>query len=210
MNIITVSVGELLTNCYLVSSNDTKEAMIVDPGDEPLKIIKVIEEFGLKPLFIVNTHLHPDHLRGNSEISNKYGIPVYIGEKENGFLGRNKMVFSVFTGVGSEELKFNKFLKEGDELKVGELKFQVVETPGHSPGGICLYGHESLFSGDTLFAGDVGRVDIPGGSEKKLVDSFKKLLKLPGETKVYPGHGKSTTIKDEKTSNILSMELGLA
>jgi len=209
MEIITISVGELQTNCYLVASSKTKEAMIIDPGDEADKIIDAIEGAKLVPAFIVNTHAHPDHLRGNIDISNRYKIPCYIGEPEMDLLKEWLHVFAYDSDIKPGDLKFDKLLNDDDVLKIGELKFEVLGTPGHSPGAISIYGHGTLFSGDTLFEGDVGRTDIPGGSDGQLAGSFRRLMELPDDTIVYPGHGPSTTIKREKKSNILSAELGL-
>lgn len=209
MIIITVPVGELYTNCYLVTSGKTKETMIIDPGDEPLKIIKEIDRNGLKPVFIVNTHFHGDHIGADLEISKRYGVPCFIGETEHRFIKQWKTIITAFTGTDLSLINFSRLLKDKEILTVGELSFEVIETPGHSPGSICLYGHDSLFSGDTLFHEDVGRVDIPGGSEKDLIASFKRLISLPDGTKVYPGHGRQTSIKKEKASNALVTELGL-
>ncbi|MFC1767929.1 MBL fold metallo-hydrolase [Candidatus Margulisiibacteriota bacterium] len=201
MIITTITVGPLQTNCYLVSSSDTKETMVIDPGDEPAKIIDVIEKSGLKPLCIVNTHAHPDHLRGNADVAGRFNIPSYISERDFALFEEYK---SYFHEEATYALKFDMLMKEGEVISVADLEFEVLETPGHSPGAVCLHGQGVLFSGDMLFAGDVGRTDIIGGSGRQVISSFKRLMKLPPKTKVYPGHGPSTTIKEERRSNILA------
>jgi glyoxylase-like metal-dependent hydrolase (beta-lactamase superfamily II) len=166
MIIKTVIVGELETNCYIVASERTKEAMIIDPGDEADKIINAIEEDGLKPKLIINTHCHFDHVGANERLAKHFNIEMFDGNKEI--------------------------------LRTGELEFRVIRTPGHAQESICLLGERALFSGDTLFAGDYGRTDLPGGSEKEMESSLKSLMGLPEDTRVYPGHGRSTTIGEEK------------
>jgi len=191
-------VGHLSTNCYLVASDRTKEAIIIDPGDNEQKIIKGIEENKLKPVMIVNTHAHPDHIGANNEIAKKFNIIAALGEKDFDLISGWKNIFEEFSELKIEDLCIKKLLKEGDTIEVGELKFKVIETPGHSNGSICLFGEGVLFSGDTLFAGDSGRVDIFGGSEETMNDSLARLMELPERTEVYPGHGRSTTIGEEK------------
>jgi glyoxylase-like metal-dependent hydrolase (beta-lactamase superfamily II) len=191
MIIHTVRVGPIETNCYLVEDETTKEALIVDPGDEAEKILEVIKKNGLKPRYIVNTHGHFDHITGNLKLKEKTGAPVLSHELD------------AFLIALTLPLPPDNFLKDGDRLKVGRLTFTVIHTPGHTPGGICLYceKEKTLFSGDTLFYGTTGRTDLPYASEKDMGISFKKLLTLPDETKVYPGHGQPTTIGQEKLIN---------
>ncbi|MCX5751629.1 MAG: MBL fold metallo-hydrolase [Candidatus Saganbacteria bacterium] len=194
MLIKTIKVGSLLTNCYLVASSD-KQCLIVDPGDQPERIIKVIEKEGLKPIFIVNTHAHPDHLEGDPGLKEHFSVPILMGTGDAAFL---KLMFGFF---GVPFFVADKYLEDKEKLRCGNLEAEVIATPGHSPEGICLYfkREKVLISGDTLFAGDVGRSDLPGGSEEALTISVKeKLLVLPDEVVVYPGHGPTTTIKKEK------------
>lgn len=198
MIIKTIKVGELRTNCYIVASSRTKEAIVIDPGDEAEKIIEAIGSEKLKPILIVNTHVHPDHVGANSKLAGKYGIVAALGEDGYKMIEDNKGYFEGFSGLKIEDLSIKKLLKDGGEINIGELKFKVIKTPGHSRGSICLYGNGILFSGDTLFAGDYGRTDLPGGSEEEMQNSIAKLMQLPDDTKVYPGHGQTTTISEEK------------
>lgn len=198
MEIRILKVGELETNCYLVSS-DKKEVLIIDPGDEPDKIIREIETLNLKPVGIVNTHGHPDHTGANVELGRKYGVPIYIHQEDAHFLSPLNSILGRFLGYKTRASKIDQFVKDGDEIKAGNLVFKVLHTPGHSPGGICLFAEGVLFSGDTLFKEDVGRSDLYGGSNEKLWKSIKeKLFVLPENTLVYPGHGPATSIGEGK------------
>lgn len=199
MIIKTIVVGELETNCYIVASNSTREAMIIDPGDDAEKIIKAVDDDMLKPVLIVNTHAHPDHVRANNELVKKYKIEAAAGRKDYELIKRWGTYFEFFAALNIQNLGIKRLLDGGDIIKIGELEFKVLATPGHSEGSICLYGEGALFSGDTLFLGDCGRTDIPGGSEDDIKRSISSLLELPGDTKVYPGHGGPTTIKKERT-----------
>ena len=198
MIIKTVQVGELRTNCYIVASNKTKEAIIIDPGDEAEKIIGAIEIEKLKPILIVNTHAHPDHVGANFKLAEKYDIVAALGEDGYKMIEDFKSYFEEFSGLKIEALSIERLLKDNNRIDIGEIELQVINTPGHSKGSICLYGNGVLFSGDTLFAGTYGRTDIPGGSEEEMQASIKKLMELPDGTVVYPGHGSRTTIEEER------------
>jgi len=181
MEIKTVVVGQLENNCYIVSDGETKEAIIIDPGEEADKIIEASK--GLKIKAVVLTHGHYDHVTDAPKI----GAPIWIHPNDEAMMSY------------SNQAKADKVLNNGDIFEVGSLKFEVLHTPGHSAGGICLYdGKETLFSGDTMFKGDHGRTDLPTSSGREMVESLKRLIKLPGNVKVYPGHGPTTTIKEEK------------
>jgi len=198
MIIKTVQVGELRTNCYIVASSKTREAVIIDPGDEAEKIIDAIETEKLKPILIVNTHAHPDHVGANFKLAEKYDIVAALGEDGYKMIEDFRGYFEDFSGLKIEDLSIERLLKDNNMIDIGELKLKVIKTPGHSKGSICLYGNGVLFSGDTLFAGTYGRTDIPGGSEEEMQESIKKLMELPDETVVYPGHGSRTTIAEER------------
>jgi glyoxylase-like metal-dependent hydrolase (beta-lactamase superfamily II) len=198
MIIKTVPVGELRTNCYIVASSKTKEAVIIDPGAEAEKIIEAIETEKLKPILIVNTHAHPDHVGANFELAEKYGIVAALGEDGYKMIEDYKGYFEEFSGLKIQDLSIEKLLKDNNMINIGELQLKVIKTSGHSKGSICLYGYGVLFSGDTLFAGTYGRTDIPGGSEEEMQKSIKRLMELPDETAVYPGHGSPTTIAEER------------
>jgi hydroxyacylglutathione hydrolase len=198
MIIKTIQVGELRTNCYIVASEKTREAVIIDPGDEAEKIIDVIEKEKFRPILIVNTHAHPDHVGANFDLAKKYGIAAALGEDGYKLIEDFRNYFEEFSGLKIKDLSIEKLLKDGNVIEIGEIKLNVIKTPGHSKGSVCLYGEGVLFSGDTLFAGTYGRTDIPGGSEDEILDSINKLMELPDDTIVYPGHGKPTMISEER------------
>lgn len=169
MGIKLLVVGPLLTNCYLVTSND--ELLIIDPGGDTDRILREIET---KVKYIINTHGHLDHTFANEKIRKETTAPILIHQAEKDFI----------------KFKADKFLKDGDEIKIGKEKLKVIHTPGHTKGSICLLGENFVFTGDTLFKDGQGRTDLPGGSEKDLEKSLEKLKKIlrPGMI-IYPGHG---------------------
>lgn len=205
-----IVVGEIKANCYIVGCEETKKAVIIDPGAEPEKIRKVIEEKNLKPEIIINTHGHIDHILANDA----FNLPVYIHRLDVEFLKDPDKNLSAFFAVPYTCNCETKLLEDGDIIKVGKLNFTVIHTPGHTPGGICLKlslcplprwernigeGENVVFSGDTLFCNGVGRTDFTGGSEEKLFKSIReKLFILSDDTIIYPGHGPSSTIGREK------------
>ena len=172
MNIEILKVGELQANCYLISIN--KKCIIIDPGDEENFIISKIRKNNLIPIAVITTHNHPDHTKYAKSISELYNINHY----------NHRTLF---------EKKFN----------LGDFNFQVIYTPGHTPDSICLYFYEYgvMFTGDFLFEGTIGRVDLPGGSTENMIKSIEKIKKFPLDIKIYPGHGNITTLKDELKYN---------
>ncbi len=193
--------GALETNCYIVFTQEG-EAIVVDPGGEPDKISFVIEKNNLKPVKIINTHGHADHCGGNKALKEKYSIPILIHRNDLKILNslENKIFFPLMKGNPSPEP--DEFIEEGDFIKLGESGLKVLHTPGHTPGSISLITNKIIFSGDTIFYQSVGRTDLPGGSWNTLINSIKnKILSLPDETLILPGHGPSTTVGREKTSN---------
>ena len=197
-------VGELQTNCYLFFDDETRETLIIDPGDEPERIVDEIEKYRLIPIMIINTHYHFDHIGGNAFLKERYDIPIAIGDLDADLLENSHQdAFNFFGKRQDPSPEADILLSEDRSVKVGRFIFEVIETPGHTPGSISLYQAEEgiLFSGDTLFYESVGRWDLVGGDEFDLIRSVGKLLKLPEETVVYPGHGKETTIKHERESN---------
>jgi glyoxylase-like metal-dependent hydrolase (beta-lactamase superfamily II) len=199
------TVGKLFTNCYIVACPETKEAIIIDPGFESVseaeKVFKFIEEKALKPKFVVNTHGHPDHICGNGLVKGKFQTPILIHEKDAFMLGRLGRVIAKFAGFENSSPSADALLKDGDIISFGKITLKVMHTPGHSPGSISLVGKKEVFTGDTLFAGSIGRTDIPRGSVLDIKESLRKLACLPDDFKVYPGHGPTTTIGEEKRSN---------
>ena len=195
MIIKTIIAGMYEENCYLVMNEDTKELAIIDPGGQPSLIIKEIEKLNGKPKFVLLTHGHMDHVDGVVELVNKLNIPFYINEIEEDFMGNGEYVFGKLP-------KASGYLKEGDTLTLGEDVIKVIETPGHTVGGVCFLISDKLFTGDTLFQGSVGRSDFPGGNGRKLIKNIKgKLLPLGDDIEVYPGHGDASTIGYEKRMN---------
>lgn len=203
MKICRIIVGPIQANCYLVYDEKTKEALVIDPGAEGERIYREIEKLGLQVKYIVNTHGHHDHIGGNEVLKKATGASLYIHQADSNMLTTPKYNLSFFFVDGEvSSPEADEFVKDGDTLAVGELQFQILYTPGHSPGGICLVGEGVCFSGDTLFAESVGRTDLPGGSMEELLTSIRnKLLVLADDTVVYPGHGPQTTIGHEKAAN---------
>ena len=195
MIVETFNVGMLSTNCYLVSSNETKEAILLDPGldfsVEAKPILDAISAGKLMVKYIVNTHGHDDHIKGNVLFQQKLNVPICIHSLDEHFI------------EGTEKNKFpgNVTLKNGSIVKFGGETLKVLHTPGHTPGSICLVGEKLVFTGDTLFAGGIGRTDFPGGSMNEMRRSLEKLTSLSDSLLVYPGHGETSMIGEEKRSN---------
>ncbi len=185
-------VGFLSTNCYIVSDLE-KQAIIIDPGIENnsdlIKIISYIKEKCLEIKFILNTHGHSDHVSGNIKIQNEYKCPICIHEKDAPLIEK------------LNEISRIKKLKDGDLLNFGKTSFKIISTPGHTLGGISLVGENVVFTGDTLFSKSIGRMDFPGGSKKDMKKSLEKIMALPENYIVYPGHGSITSIGEEKIGN---------
>lgn len=178
--IYKIVVSELQTNCYILAETTSNLCAIIDPGAEADKIKAVLESQKLRPSFIINTHGHADHIMANHE----FNIPVYIHKNDFEFLQTKTSV---------------RLLEDRDKIELGDLQINIIHTPGHTPGGICLLCSDALFSGDTLFASGIGRTDLPYGDEKQLISAIKnKLFVLNDSVKVYPGHGPETTIGREK------------
>lgn len=195
MLIETFTVGMLSTNCYVASDHDTKEAIIIDPGldytSEAQQIIDYIEQAQLKIKYVINTHGHNDHVKGDAILQEKYNVPIRIHKLDAYFIE------SIKTGKAPT----NILLEEGDLIKFGKETLTVLHTPGHTRGCICLVGDHLAFTGDTLFAGGIGRTDFPEGSMTDMNRSLQKLEKLPDSMLIYPGHGETSMIGEEKRVN---------
>jgi len=198
-------VGSLFTNCYVVWCSKTKEAIVIDPGfdrqGESEKILGILKENGLKVKFIVDTHGHPDHTCGNGIVKRATGAPILIHELDADMLSESSRRLVALFGFRVVSPVADSFLKDNDVVKFGEVALRVLHTPGHSPGSISLVGDDCVFTGDTLFAGGIGRTDFAGGSDHDMRLSLKKLLRLHDTFVVYPGHGAISTIGKEKRFN---------
>lgn len=206
-----LEVGKLAIFCYIVSDRESREGLIIDPGGNPKKILQAANEEGIKIKFIVNTHSHVDHICGNAGVLKKTGAKLIIHELEEKSLTRiHKGLLSILLG-GRPSPQPDILLKDGDTIEMGNSVLEVIHTPGHSKGGICLYGENNLFTGDTLFVGGIGRTDIPDGSMEVLLGSIRnRLLVLPDETIIWPGHNYgnfpySTVIKERLYNPFLSL-----
>lgn len=203
MRIVTMQLGMLATNCYLAANEETGELIILDPADEPERIIQRIRQMNGKPVAILLTHGHFDHIGAASALQAQYSIPICAMEEEQEILLDAQKNLSGLYGRPIT-VKADRFFKDGETLHLAGFSFTALHTPGHTVGGCCYYCEKEqvLFSGDTLFHGSVGRTDFLTGSMGMLHDSIhRKLFPLPAETIVYPGHGEATDIAYEKRYN---------
>lgn len=189
------------TNCYIVMDEETKETMVVDPGGEAEKIIEMLNILQANLKYIYLTHCHGDHIGAINRVKEEKGGIVLIHREDSEGLNDKSINLSPITDMKEIELSPDSRLNDDDLLHIGNLQFKVIHTPGHTKGGSSLYCEKQglVFTGDTLFRGTWGRTDLPTGSIEQIMDSItNKLLKLPDETMVYPGHGKATKIGEEK------------
>ncbi len=200
-------VGPLENNCFIIGDDKSKECFIVDPGDEPDRILDLVHENDLKVKYIVCTHAHFDHIAVVSDIKIETKAEIVLHRDDLEIYRSSKEHAASWGFDLDSQPEPDLFVAEGDTLEIGDLKFEILHTPGHSPGGICLYGEGIIITGDTLFAGSVGRTDLHGGDIGKLKKSFKRLLSLPDDVKVLPGHGPETTIGHEKIDNFFAAEI---
>lgn len=198
MLIKTIVVGSLETNCYIAGDEVSKEVFIIDPGGDYRKIKDVIDRDGLKSVAIINTHGHGDHIGAN----NRFGIPAWIHRLDAEFLQDPSKNLSVTFGFSLKTEPAKRLLEQGDILNIGKYNLEVIHTPGHTPGSICLKGDSVIFTGDTLFCEGIGRTDFSYGSESDIIRSIKeRLFTLDDSYVIYPGHGPSSTIGNEKLHN---------
>ena len=195
MIIKQLEIGYMDNFCYIVGCEKTRKALVIDPGADVEKIVSVAKEENLNIVTIVNTHAHGDHTAGNSRLKSLTGA---------------KIVIHALDAAGYPEA--DVMLEDEQNLQMGEINFDVIHTPGHTPGGICLYADGNLFTGDTLFVGDSGRTDLPGGDRPTLGKSIRRLMKLPDNTIIWPGHNygptPSSTVHWEKRNNVNAKEYG--
>jgi len=194
MLIKTLPVGQLETNCYIVTDESTLDCVVIDPGDESNTILDYIESNRLKCRAIMLTHGHYDHVGAVEEIFEETKCSIYINPRDEGYEpGLSGMKFRMPEG--------GLYYEEGDTVRIANLEFRVLATPGHTPGGVCLICENALFTGDTLFRGSCGRTDLPGGDMRAEMMSLKKLCALEGDYEVYPGHMDSSTLERERRFN---------
>jgi hydroxyacylglutathione hydrolase len=200
----TYPVGQLGTNCYLIASESTHEAMLVDPGGDAAHILEIVRQLQVQVRHIVLTHFHFDHILAVESVRQATGAPLAIHQDDAEALTNPPTLFRFFAPQTPRGIVAERLLQDGDNLMAGELSGQVLHTPGHSPGGISLWFaiEKVVLTGDALFREGLGRTDFPGASHDELVRSIQeRLFTLPDETVVYPGHGPATTIGHERQHN---------
>ncbi|MDD4089456.1 MAG: MBL fold metallo-hydrolase [Tissierellia bacterium] len=197
-----LEVGIYGANCYIAGSEKTKEAAIIDPGADFNKIDKKLNELGLIPKIIILTHYHGDHIGAVKEFTDKYNLKTYIHKEDAESLNNSNMNLTKTMFGKGVSIKADVELKDGDQIDLGELKFQIIHTPGHTKGGICIKVGNIMMTGDTLFNSSIGRTDLPGGSFEEIITSIKeKIFKYDDDTAIYPGHMSPSTIGKEKQFN---------
>jgi hydroxyacylglutathione hydrolase len=203
LNILNIVVGAFEVNCFIIASPDGY-TLVIDPGADAIDIAKIISSKKLKISAYLLTHGHMDHISGLSELHALHPAPVYIHKSDLEWAYTEENAMPPFYSAPDKPVGLKTIdIQDKQDYSLDGLEFRVITTPGHTPGGVCyhFFGQKALFSGDTLFAGSVGRTDINGGNTKILAQSLKKLVTLPDDTVVYPGHGPKTTIATEKRTN---------
>ncbi len=204
MELLCIVVGPFEVNCYLYWDPKSGDGVIVDPGFDADRIASAVENEGITPRAILLTHGHGDHIAAVREIKDRYEIPVYVGKGEEELLANPSANVSALLGTPIVAPKPDHLVEDEQVIKIGSLIFRVLMTPGHTVAGVCYLDESEgrLFCGDTLFAGGVGRTDLPGGSMDTLLESIhNKILRLPDQVICYPGHGPHTTVGTERVSN---------
>jgi len=208
-----LTVGLFQSNCFVASCEETKEAIVIDACDEADRILGYVEREGLDVKMIVNTHSHIDHVTALPEVKAALGVPVVMHENELELYKGIPQQAAMFGIAAPGLVEIDRYIKEGDTISFGKFTGEVIDTPGHSPGGITLvFRDESppkAFVGDVLFEGSIGRIDLPGSDEQEMIASLRKIVKtLPDDMVVYSGHGRETTIGREKKTNPFLLQLG--
>jgi hydroxyacylglutathione hydrolase len=202
LTVSRLTVGPLQANCFIAADPASDQAVVIDPGGEPERILRALEEIGARAAAIINTHGHADHAAAAAALRQALGAPVLIHEADAELLGKRGRQMALWMGLEFETVEPDRLLHDEEAIEFGQARLTVLHTPGHTPGSISLLGTDRVFTGDCLFAGGVGRWDFPGGSEQDLFRSIEtRLLTLDDETIVHPGHGPDTTIGRERASN---------
>ena len=212
MILTRITVGPLEVNCYLIIDENTREAAVIDPGDDADAILGVIRQEKVEVKYIINTHGHFDHVGANAVLKAATGAVALLHRDDAELLGDAVDQGAIFGMTVTAPPPPDRFLEDGEALRVGDLSLTILHTPGHSRGGISVFANGVVFTGDALFAGSIGRTDFPGGDLMTLITSIRnKLLTLPDDTKVFPGHGPESTIGDERRENpFLNEQSGFA
>ncbi|MFH1245046.1 MAG: MBL fold metallo-hydrolase [Candidatus Omnitrophota bacterium] len=198
MLIETIIVGPLQVNCYILACPQTGRAVVIDPGADPEKITRRIKKKNFKVEYIINTHGHIDHIGANAVL----GVPVYIHRLDADFLLKPELNLSGMLGAPLNFPAASLLLEDKQKLRLGNIELEVIHTPGHTPGGICLKTSGICFTGDTLFAQSIGRTDLPYASYETILNSIRgRLMSLDDNVVIYPGHGSSSTIGEERENN---------
>jgi glyoxylase-like metal-dependent hydrolase (beta-lactamase superfamily II) len=195
MMVKRIPVGVYAANCFILVDEDTKETAIIDPGGDAEDLIRVVTELGAKVKYILLTHGHMDHTGAVVQLKEECKVPIYVNEKDYKIMQNGEYIYG---SIGETD----KFLNEGDVLKIGNIEIKCIHTPGHTPGGVCFLVGNSVFTGDTLFAGSIGRTDLEGGDFDTIISSIKnRLMILSDDITVFPGHGPQSSIGRERVHN---------